>query len=567
MEAKIWQRHYEPGVPPSIDYLQLGVPGFLRRSAAERPSGTALVFRGARISYGRLIEEVGRFGAGLVQLGVRRGTRVAIHAPNLPQTVIAYQAALAIGAEVVMTNPVYTGAEIAQQWNDAGCELAVTMDFLYDQRLRAIRSELPVEHFVVARVPEYLPIPARWIAPLVLSRAEQPLWARLHDDPGVVPYAQVVRADPPAQAPPEPDLDDVAVVQYTGGTTGRPKGALLTHRNLSVNVQQMDAWFTQAEFGSEVSLGVLPLFHVFGMTVAMNWTLAKASTLVLVPNPRDIGAIVSAIEKERVTVFAAVPAIFSGINRHPGVEKLDLSSVKVCVSGSAPLPQEVLDTFERLTGGRIVEGFGLSETSPVTHVNPLSGTRKIGTIGIPVPDTEARIVDSEDGDRELGVGQEGELLLRGPQVMQGYWNRPEETAEVLQDGWFRTGDLAAIDADGYFRIVGRKKDMINVSGLKVYPDEVDQVLFKHPDVLESATIGVPSSHGSEHVKSFVVLRPGAKVGAEALRAHCAQQLADYKVPRTIEFLEELPKSSVLKVLRKELREREAKKAPARKTQG
>lgn len=562
MEARVWHRHYEPGVPISIEYRPLSVPGFLRRSAAERPEGTALVFRGTRIPYRRLLEEVERFGAGLAKLGVRRGTRVAIHAPNLPQTVVAYQAALALGAEVVMTNPVYTGDEIRHQWNDAGCEVAVTMDFLYDQRLAKIRAELPVEHYVVARVPEYLPIPARWIAPLVLRRAEQPLWAPLRDDPGVVRYADLVRTERPSAPPPEPDLDDVAVVQYTGGTTGRAKGALLTHRNLSVNVQQMDAWFTQAEFGREVSLGVLPLFHVFGMTVAMNWTLAKGSALVLVPNPRDVDAVVDAIRKQRVSVFAAVPAIFGAINRYPGVEKLDLSSVKVCVSGSAPLPLDVLEAFEHLTGGRIVEGFGLSETSPVTHVNPLSGLRKVGSIGIPLPDTDARIVDVDDGERDLGVGQEGELLLRGPQVMRGYWNQPEETAAVLQDGWFRTGDLAVIDEDGYFRIVGRKKDMINVSGFKVYPDEVDQVLFRHPDVVESATIGVPAPSGSEHVKSFVVLRPGARVEAEALRTYCGEHLAPYKVPRTIEFLPELPKSSVLKVLRKELRAREANQAPS-----
>ena len=556
MQEKSWHRHYEPGVPRAIDYEPVTVPGFLRRSAADRPERTALVFRGTRISYARLLDETLRMAAALASLGVGRRSRIAIHAPNLPQTVIAYYAALMLGAEVVMTNPVYTGEEIVHQWNDAGVELAVTMDFLYDQRLRAIRDRLPVEHFVVARIPEYLPVPTRWIAPLVLRRAEQPLWARLHDDPGVVPYGKLLRQHEPAKGLADPELDDVAVVQYTGGTTGRAKGALLTHRNLSVNVQQMDAWFTQAVYGEEVSLGVLPLFHVFGMTVAMNWTLAVAGTLVLVPNPRDIKAIVNAIEKERVTVFAAVPAIFSAINRYPGVEDIDLGSAKVCVSGSAPLPNDVLKTFERLTGARIVEGFGMSETSPVTHVNPLSGVRKIGTIGVPLPDTGAKIVDVDSGVRELGVGEEGELLLAGPQVMKGYWNQPEETAAALKDGWFHTGDLASIDEDGYFRIVGRKKDMINVSGFKVYPDEVDHVLVDHPDVVEAATIGVLSKHGSEHVKSFVVLRPGAARDVEALRSHCAASLAPYKVPRHVEFLEELPKSSVLKVLRKELRRRE-----------
>jgi long-chain acyl-CoA synthetase len=304
------------------------------------------------------------------------------------------------------------------------------------------------------------------------------------------------------------------------------------------------------------------LFHVFGMTVAMNWALASGAAMVLLPNPRDSAQLVASVARHRVTIFPGVPAMFNALNHHPGIEDVDVSSVKACFSGSAPLPADVLERFERLTGARILEGYGLTETSPVTHVNPMRGTRKIGTIGMPVSDTDARVVDAEDGRTEVPSGTEGELLLRGPQVMAGYWQRPDETAKTLVDGWLATGDLVTVDADGYFRIVGRKKDMINASGLKVYPDEVDAVLVAHPDVLEAATIGVPHPERGETVKSFVVLRAGKSLTVDALQAWCRESLAPYKVPREVEFLDALPKSTVLKVLRRELREREARRGAA-----
>jgi long-chain acyl-CoA synthetase len=312
---------------------------------------------------------------------------------------------------------------------------------------------------------------------------------------------------------------------------------------------------------------------VFGMTVGMNATVHHGGAMVLVPNPRDLQALVEAVVRERVTIFPGVPSMYNALVNHPGIERLDVRSVKSCFSGSAPMPPDVLQRFETLTGARIVEGFGMSETSPVTHVNPLLGLRKIGSVGIPVSDTDARVVSADegvvssdacgvsadDGQAELPQGQEGELIVRGPQVMAGYWNRPEETANALRKGWMHTGDLAVMDGDGYFRIVGRKKDMINSGGFKVYPDEVDGVLAANPAVLEAATIGVPNERRGEIVKSFVVLRPGAHASVDELKAHCRASLAPYKVPSEIEFLSELPKSTVLKVLRRELRERELAK--------
>jgi long-chain acyl-CoA synthetase len=338
---------------------------------------------------------------------------------------------------------------------------------------------------------------------------------------------------------------------------------MLTHRNLSYNVQQVSAWFADARPGEEVMLGVLPFFHVFGMTVAMNYSVHAAAATVLMPNPRDIQQMVKSIARHRVTLFPAVPAMFNGINNAPRVEGLDLTSVKFCFSGGAPLPIDVGTRFESMTGATIAEGFGLTETSPVTHVNPLKGERKPGSIGLPVGDTDARIVDLEDGTTEPPTGGEGELLIRGPQVMKGYWNAPEATSDAIKDGWLHTGDIARADADGYFFIVGRKKDLIIASGYNVYPDEVDDVLTAHPAVLEAATIGVPDEKRGETVKSFVVLLEGRTATAEELIEYCRKELAAYKIPRQIEFRDELPKSGMLKILRRELRDQELAKLEAR----
>jgi long-chain acyl-CoA synthetase len=463
-----------------------------------------------------------------------------------------------------MTNPIYTPREIEHQWRDAGCEVAIVVDFVFDGVLAKIRHELPVRHFVVASIPEYLPWPKRWLAPLALKkRKPRPLYAHIKPGNGVHRFRELLARQQPGAPAAAVGPDDLAVLQYTGGTTGVAKGAMLTQRNLSSNVQQIDAWFTGVVHGKEVVLAALPLFHVFGMTVTMNWTIYAKSTMVLLSDPRDVAGLIDAIERERVTFFPAVPAMFQAINGFAGIEGRDLSSVSLCISGSAPIPRDVQERFEKLTGAVILEGFGLSETSPVTHCNPRRGTRKVGSIGLPFPNTDVRIADVDDSSKERPVGAEGELLLRGPQVMPGYWNQPEETAKVLKDGWLSTGDLAAMDADGYFRIVGRKKDMIKAGGFNIYPDEIDGVLHGHPAVLEAATIGVPDEKRGETVKSFVVLRPGKSASAAELEAFCREQLAAYKVPREFEFLAELPKSTVLKVLRRELRQRELEQRSAR----
>jgi long-chain acyl-CoA synthetase len=557
MQERIWHRAYDPSVGPELEFLDLPLAGILARAARERPHVHAWRYQGASMTYRRMQVEVKRLAAALALQGVVKGTRVAIQLPNMPEVPIAYYAIQTLGAVAVLTNPLYTPRELEHQWNDAGCEVAFVADFLFDAVLRPMRDKLKVRHYIVASIPEYMPWPKRWLAPGVLRKKKpRPLYAKVAPGKGIHFFRELIRRTPPEPPRVEVSMDDLAVLQYTGGTTGVSKGAMLTHRNLSCNVQQMDAWFTGVTHGKEVVLAALPLFHVFGMTVTMNWTFFAQSTMVIQPDPRDVGALIDAMERHRVTFFPAVPAMFNAVNGFPGIERRDLSSVALCTSGSAPLPRDVQERFEQLTGAVILEGFGLSETSPVTHCNPRRGARKIGTIGVPLPSTDARIVDAQEERTDQPPGEGGELLLSGPQVMKGYWNQPEETKKVLKDGWLYTGDLATMDADGYFKIVGRMKDMISAGGFKVYPDEVDEVLSSHPAVLEAATIGVPDARRGETVKSFVVLNPGQTVDAQALDAWARERLAAYKVPHEVEFLPELPKSSVMKVLRRELRERE-----------
>ena len=558
MEKRPWHSHYDEGVAPSLAYESIALPSFLFRAAEARPDHPALVWMNMRMSYGQLARQVARAASLLARLGVTQGDSVAIQLPNMPQTVIAYYAALSLGARVVLTNPLYTPREIIHQWNDAECRVAITADFLFDQKIRDVRSELGIEHYLVASIPEYLRFPLNLLAPFKLRGQSPPKIAKVRGEKNVHPFRKRLQETRPVPPSPLTDLERIAVLQYTGGTTGVSKGAMLTHRNLSVNAQQCNAWFPRDGSEGQVILTALPLFHVFGMTTCMNWSMVCGGTMVLVSDPRDARGIAESIAKHRVTIFPGVPAMYNALNNLPGIDRIDISSVRGCLSGSAPIARDVQERFESLTGARIVEGFGMSETSPVTHANPFHGKRKLGSIGVPVMDTDARIVDVDDPSKELSAGEEGELAIRGPQVMQGYWKRPDETEKTIVDGWLLTGDLGTMDEEGYFRIVGRKKDMINISGFKVFPDEVDDVLMAHEAVLEAATIGVPDPKRGEIVKSFVVLKDPTDSGttADGLQRYCREVLAAYKVPREIEFIDELPKSTVLKVLRRELRDRE-----------
>ena len=563
MEPRIWHRSYDGGVPPDIEFEEIPLPRVLERTARAHGDAPAVIFLNCRLTYRQLKEEVDRFATALAGLGVTRDTRVAIQLPNLPQTVIAYYATLSLGAQAVMTNPLYVEREITHQWNDAGCAVAVVADFLFEGRIRGIRHELPVKRYIIASIPEYLRFPLNLLAPIKLRKTRPPSIAKVEPDEGIRFMKTLIRTTPPDPPKVALAMDDLALLQYTGGTTGVSKGAMLTHRNLSYNAQQVEAWFTDVTPGREVFLAALPYFHVFGMTVSMNYPVLVAAAMVLMPNPRDISQMAKAIATHRVTLFPGVPAMFNAINNFPGVDAVDLSSVTSCFSGSAPLPTDVLERFERLTGSKIVEGFGLTETSPVTHTNPVKGTRKIGSIGVPVPGTDAKVVDLADGVTEVPTGTEGELIVKGPQVMKGYWNKPDATRDMIRDGWLYTGDIAIVDPDGYFFIVGRQKDMILAGGYNIYPDEVDRVLMGHPAILEAGTIGIPDQKRGETVKSFVVLKTGHAATTEELIEYCRKELAAYKIPRQIEFRADLPKSTVLKILRRELRDQELAKLAAR----
>jgi len=556
MESRPWHRFYEPAVPASIPFRDLTLPQWLERAVERHGDRTALVFHNGRISYRRLKDQVDRLATALAAMGVGRGDRVAIQLPNMPQFVIAYYAIQTLGAVAAPTNPTYTPREIEHQWNDAGCVAAILWDVLYEGKVKAIRDRLPVREYVVASIPEYLPFPLNLLAPFKLSRQRPPAVAKVTPEKGVHFFRHLIDAAPPQPPRPTLGMDDLSTLVYTGGTTGVSKGAALTHANLSCNLQQMRTWFAQAEDGKEVVLSALPYYHSFGLTVCMNLAVGLGAANVLIINPRVTRDILKSIARHRVTLFPAAPAMFQAICNHPDVARFDLSSIRFCNSGSAPLSMDVLTRFEQLTGGKISEGYGLTETSPVTHCNPLYGTRKLGSIGVPLPNTDAKVVDAEVGQTEQAPSEVGELIIRGPQVMQGYWKKPAETAQMIRDGWLYTGDLCRMDEDGYCFIVGRKKDMILCSGFNVYPDEIDRVLMSHPDILEAATIGLPDAKRGETVKSFVVVRPGATLTVDQVSAYARENLAPYKVPRTIEFRDSLPRSPLLKILRRELRAQE-----------
>jgi len=556
-----WIGSWPEGVPKSIDYPEIPVHELLRRAGREFGDRPAITFYGKSTSYRDLDAAVDRFAAGLRRIGVLPGDLVSLVLPNTPHFIVAFFAVLRAGGIVVQTNPLYTPRELESLWTDAGVETVVTLDLFWHNVSKA-RANAGVKRVVVCDVGEFLKVPLRQLYPIKKRRdlKKQGHWPLdIPPEAGIHRFADLARtpASPPSET--RVSLDDVAVLQYTGGTTGTSKGAMLTNRNLIANAMQVAAWFSAGSHRSEKLLGAIPLFHVYGLTAVMLLSVMAGIEVILYPNPREIGAILKLITKTKPSLFPGVPTMYIAILRHPKLAKYDLRSIRACISGAAPLPNEVRKQFEAATGGRLVEGYGLTEASPVTHCNPLNGVVK-ECIGIPFPDTDAKVVDADDPTRDLPQGEVGELAVRGPQVMKGYWNKPEETKLVLRDGWLLTGDLAKMDADGYFYIVDRKKDMILCSGFNVYPREVEEVLFMHPAVGEAAAIGVPDPYRGETVKAFVVLKPGRTATEADLIAFCKERLAPFKVPKAVEFATALPMSLVGKVLRRQLREQELAKA-------
>ncbi len=549
-----WYAHYDEGVPREVDYPEVPLYELMRRTAQANPDRQAIDFMGKRMSYGQLWLQTRRFARALQDLGVERGDRVAIMLPNSPQFVIAFYGTLLAGAVAVNTNPLYTPRELSHQLRDSDAETLVILDLLWP-RYAEVAGEVPVKRVITTGLQDYLPFPKNWLFPLKAKKEGR--WVQLPDDPKRHDWRKL------QNTPPEPrehplQADDLALLQYTGGTTGAAKGAMLSHRNLISNVYQVDAWEPGQVWKHGVMLSVIPFFHVYGMTVSMNYSVMRGMKMVLLPR-FEIAEVVSAIEKHRVTHFPGVPTMYVAFNTFPGIEKRNIRSIKVCLSGAAPLPVEVATKFEELTGAKLVEGYGLTEAAPVTHCNPLYGERKVGSIGLPFPSVDAYCADPEG--RPLPPGEAGELVVKGPNVMLGYWNRPEETAQTLKDGWLFTGDVARMDEEGFFYIVDRKKDMIIAGGYNIYPREVEEVIYQHPAVKEAAVVGVPDAYRGETVKAFVVLKEGyaGEVGEDELRAFAKERLAAYKVPKLWEFRDDLPKTAVGKILRRMLRKEEEEK--------
>jgi len=546
-----WLDHYEKGVPRTIDIPDRRLPESVEASVRRWPKRTALLHYGARWSYERLWDESGRFAAALRREGFRAGDRLALYLPNCPAYPIAYLGALRLGVVIVQVSPLYIGQDLARLLQDADPKGIVTLEILHPN-LAKLGNGAKVPVVFVARLREFYPATKRPFVNLVLRRRGYS--TKFPSDPAVRRWKAAVR-DPGEFSPASGPSTAVAVLQYTGGTTGRPKAAMLSHRNLLANALQCEAWF-QAEPGTATVLAAIPFFHIYGLTVALNYPLLIGATIVLETRP-DPSEILRLIERYHPTQFPGVPALYQAINRHPKVGRFDIRSIEVCLSGSAPLPVEVARRFEELTGGYLIEGYGLTEASPVTHANPIRGGRRSGSVGLPFPNTDQRVVDAETGTRTLGVNEPGELVIRGPQVMLGYYGQPEETALVLRDGWLYTGDIATIDADGYAYVVDRKKDLIDVGGFKVYPREVEEVLYQHASVAEAAVIGVPDEILGEVVQAFVVRKPGQSASADELILFVRERIAHYKAPRTVEFRTALPRSGVQKVLRRVLREEAA----------
>ena len=549
-QDKPWLAHYDEGVPEFVDYEETCLPEFLDRSAQKFPNTMALLFQGYQLTYRELKDVVDRFAACLVEFGIQKGDSVAILLPNVIPCVVGYYAILKIGATAVMNNPLYTDRELEHQFNDSGSKLLITLDLL-GNRMIDLRPKTSIKQIIYTSIGDYLPFPKNFLFPLVGKK--KGLKADVKSAPDVYRWKDVLErlnGEPPKV---KLSFEDTAMYQYTGGTTGVSKGVMLTHANLSKQVQHIRRWFPGFNDGEEVLLGALPFFHVFGLSTAMNFCIYAGWGNILIPKPQP-EPLLEAMSKFKPTFAPLVPTMFIGLLNHPGFDKADLTSIKGCFSGSAPLPVEVIRDFEGKTGSTIVEGFGMTESSPVTHINPFIGERKVGSIGLPISDTECRIVDLNDGETDMPLGESGELLVRGPQVMKGYWNNPEATAETLTDGWLHTGDIAKMDEDGYFYIVDRKKDMIISGGYNVYPRDIEEVFFEHPKVLEAAALGVPHPKRGEQVKVFVVLKEGETGTEEEFLAYCKDKLAAYKLPTMIEFRDDLPKTNVGKVLKKDLRE-------------
>jgi long-chain acyl-CoA synthetase len=554
---KPWLKFYDPEVPPAVDYDGSTIPSLLEKSIAVFGRQNAVDFFGFTMTYAELREAIEQFTRVLHSLGLGKGERVALFLPNCPHFIIAYYAALRLGAVIVPTNPLYSEKELEFQIRDSGAETLVTLDLLYP-KVYKVQPSVGLKRIIVGKIQDYLPPLKKFIYPIIAQKGTENV--PLEEKNGVMFYHRLMKSKAPDCPLPKLSGEDLAILQYTGGTTGSAKGAMLTHKNIVINNTMIRHWYTGLRPGKEIFIAVLPFFHTYGMATALNLPLSAGASIVLFPKfvAKDI---LKAIDSHKATVLPGIPTIYSVLGNFRDIGSYNVSTIRYCISGAAPLPGTVLKDFESLTGGIIIEGYGLSEASPVTHCNPLKGTRKDGSIGMPVPDTDCKIVDMETGE-DLPLGSTGELCIKGPQVMQGYWNRPEETAATLRNGWLYTGDIARMDEDGYFFIVERKKDMIISEGFNIYPREIEEFLLTHPKVADASVIGMPDKIRGERVYAFVVLKEGVAATPEEIVRFCKEHLVRYKVPRKVLFRDSIPRNLAGKNLRRVLREEAAALAAA-----
>jgi long-chain acyl-CoA synthetase len=535
MRNRPWLHHYDSGVPHQLTYPSMTVHKMFEEMVGKYPDHSCTIFRGASITYREMDTLSDQLAAGLAALGVKKGDRVGLLMPNIPQFVMAYLGILKAGGVVVATNPLYVKKEIEYQVNDAGIEIMIVINSHY-----ALMKDIQ---------------PGTKVRTLIVTNMLGELHSDIQISPEDISLETLISHWESSQRPTLEILpEDVALFQYSGGTTGISKGAIALHRNLITNTIQFCHWMTSAQEGTEIVLMAIPLFHVYGMVLGMLVGFRMGATLVMVPNARDMPELLGSLQHYKATIFPGVPTLFNAINRYMDTahRQYELNTLKICISGSSPLMRETKEIFEAFSGGKLVEGYGLSEAPTATHCNPILGENRSGSIGLPLPDVDARIISLEDGRTVLQPGEIGELIIQSPQVMQGYHNMPSETEQAIQDGWLYTGDIARMDDDGYFYIVDRKKDLIKPGGFQVWPREVEEVILIHPKVQEAAVAGVPDAFRGETVKAWVVLKPGEYCSEEDIRRFCKQEMAPFKVPTLIEFRNELPKSTVGKILRREL---------------
>ncbi|MEK3933971.1 long-chain-fatty-acid--CoA ligase [Sporosarcina sp. FSL W7-1349] len=558
MSAKPWLDLYPPEISKTLEYEKVPIQDYLTRAGTKYSDKVAIHFLGKEITYKEFYESSLKFANYLKSIGIEKGDRVAIMLPNCPQSAIAYFGILYVGGIVVQTNPLYTERELEYQMKDSGAKVIISLDILFP-RISKIRKNTELEHVVITGIKDYLPFPKNLIYPFI-QKKEHGVQVKVEHRGMNHLFTEIMKTAKPEKISYPFDYDeDVALLQYTGGTTGPPKGVMLTHANLTSNVRMCDEWLYDCEEGKEVVMGIIPFFHVYGMTTVLVLTVMLSNKMVLIPK-FDFESALKAIDKQKPTLFPGAPTIYIGLLNHPDIAKYDLSSIRACISGSAALPIEVQEKFERITGGKLVEGYGLTETSPVTHANFVWAKNRVkGSIGVPWPDTDVIILGPESTE-PLPNGEIGEIAIKGPQVMKGYWNRPEDTEQTFRDGWLLTGDLGYMDDEGYFYVVDRKKDMIIASGFNIYPREIEEVLYEHQDVQECVVAGVPDPYRGETVKAYIVLKEGSSVTEKELDDYCRANLAAFKVPRIYEFRDELPKTAVGKILRRVLVDEEKKKA-------